>query len=309
MQALLPLGKVSPERVKVGPKRRVGAPTMQRPHACSLRVRLAEAAACGLGLGFAVGFGLACAPELDPRTCSDAIVGEPEDWQAEVPVATPECVGLPYAPPIGFCAEHEGGDHEALELDVRLDGTIVELGTGAPPADCAGMQATGSLFDPIDGALAVPPEDVRWIRIDVDGERWVLVMVAANDTAPLAVGDDVTAYVEWKIVPVWWRYRFDLRDADGEPLWWLADDIAFQPVEDTPGCQPVRLGEPACNSFFQCWQLQHHALEIGGATVAPHEQAVVDGLRFTNGASWFSYDASCTDVPYGERMIAATREG
>lgn len=269
--------------------------------------RLATHGVRGSVLGLVLG--VACGPEPDPRACSDEAVGEPEDWDAEVPVATPECADLPYAPPIGFCAEHDGGAHEALELDVELAGEIVELGTGAPPAGCSGFQASGSLFDAYDGALAVPPEDVRWLRLDVDGESWVLVLVAAHDTAPLAVGDRVTAWIEWKVVPFWSRYRFDLRDADGEPLWWFAADVSLEPLERTPACEPVRLGEPVCSSFFQCWRMQHHALEVGGTTVAPHEQAVVDGLRFTNGESWLSYDATCTDVPYAARMIAATREG
>lgn len=265
--------------------------------------------ACGSVLGLALGLGVACSPELDPRACSAEVVGQPEDWEAEVPVATPECVDVPYAPPIGFCAEHEGGAHEAPELDVELAGEIVEVGSGAPPVQCSGLQARGSLFDPTDGSLMVPPEDVRWIRLDVDGEIWVLVLVAANDTAPLAVGDEVTAWLEWEIVPFWSRHRFDLRDAGGEPLWWFAEDLALEPLERTPACASVRLGEPVCNSFFQCWRMQHHALEIGGVAVAPHEQAVVDGLRFTNGASWRSYDDTCTDVPYAWRMIATTREG
>ena len=70
----------------------------------------------------------------------------------------------------------------------------------------------------------------------------------------------------------------------------------------------MRLGEPVCNSADACTRMQHHALEIGGTTVGPHAQVVIDGLRFTNAASWYGYDTTCTDQPYGLRMLAATRE-
>ncbi len=261
---------------------------------------------CGLVLG--AGLGMACGPEPDPRVCADEVAGERADWETEVPVATPECNDLPFAPPIGLCVEHEGGTTDERELDVEIAGEIVELGTGVPPARCAGPNMSGMLFDE-QGELAAPPEDVRWIRLDVDGERWVLALMAAHDTAPLSVGDEVTAWIEWEIAPFFARYRFDLRDAEGEPLWWFADDSGFEPVASPPACQPVRLGEPVCNSTDVCWRMQHHAVKIGGTALAPHEQAVIDGLRFTNGSSWRSYDAACSDAPSGWRMLAATREG
>jgi len=263
---------------------------------------------CGLVLG--AGLGMACAPDPgpDPRVCSNEIVGEPADWDAEVPVATPECVDLPPEPAIGFCMRREGDpEPPEFELDLKISGKIVELGTGVPDDACGSLD-NGNHYDEV-GNLAFPPDGARWIRVDVGGEVWMLVFGAPNDAAPLAVGDAVTAWAERGTDGWGSRFRFDLRDAEGEPLWWFTSDIVLDPLEATPGCVPLRLGEPVCNSADACLQQQHHALEIGGTMVGPYEQAVVDGLRFTNGASWLSYESSCSDTPYGYRMVAASREG
>lgn len=261
-------------------------------------------------MGLALGLGSACSPDLDPRTCDDEVVGVAEDWNAEVPVDTPECAALPAEPVIGFCLRREGDageDDGSAELAVEISGKIVEVGSGVPEGSCVGLNYAGNIYDEF-AELAVAPEDVRWIRIDADGDTWELVLTAPNDLAPLAVGDSVRAWFERVGIAFGFGYRLDLRDAEAEPLWWFVSDSPSEPVEHAPGCLPMRLGEPVCNSADHCWRMQHHTLEIGGTTVGPHEQVVVDGLRFTNAASWFSYDATCTDYPYGHRMLAATRE-
>lgn len=249
-----------------------------------------------------------CVDEVDePSSCPAEAVGEREAWEpAAIPAEVPACVAAP-PQPLALCVEDAMGVTAAEELAIEVSGEITAVGTGKPPSDCVGLDVVGSLLDDA-GDLVPPPDDVRWIELDVDGVSWVIALAAPGNTTSLAVGDRVSASIERDQGLSYGRHRFELRDETGDTLWWLAADTQSEPLELTPQCVPLRLGAPMCHGQGTCGQEQHHEIEIDGVAVSPGEQRVVDGLRFTHGGSLFVFDASCSDPLHSWRMLAATRE-
>lgn len=255
-------------------------------------------------------FGWACSPEPEPepRSCTPEVVGEADDWQPPVlPADVAACAPAP-AEPVALCIERELAQPDEPDIALDRTGVVTDAGMGKPPGDCIGLDVVGRLLDD-DGTLVPAPEDVRWIELDVDGESWLIALAAPGNTATPAVGDEVSLSIDRKVQSFNLHTRVELRDQAGQTLWWMAADDGSEPLEYTPQCLPVRLGAPQCQTAGACWQAQHHALEIEGVSVAPGTQAVIDGLRFTHGASAIHYDDTCTDVSFGWRMLAATREG
>lgn len=251
-----------------------------------------------------------CLLEDEPDTlapsCPSPVVGDFDGYQPSVlPDEAPACTSA-LSEVLGACVSHEHGLTEEYGLHTELEGVITEVGTGPPPVPCHFPNGVGTLGV---GATPPAPEDVRWVRLDVDGESWVFALAAAGNTTALAVGQRVSASIEWQQASFQLSYHLELRDESGLTLWWLVADNAPGPIERTPDCLTMRLGPAECLSEEPCWQVQHHSMAFDGALVSPGQQVIIDDLRFTNGASGFTYDATCTDIPGGNRLLASTREG
>lgn len=258
-----------------------------------------------LGSALVTGCLVESGPEA-PASCPAAVVGDAEDLRPSViPDEAPQCAPAP-AEVLGACVSHELGLTKT-ELQVEIEGVIAEVGSGSPPVECPFPTSVGTLASTT--AAPAAEEDVRWIRIEADGESWVIALAAPDNTTALTVGQPVSASIEWSRSNAYLRYRLELRDVSDSTLWWFIADTGSPPIERTPDCLPVRLGPVECLSEATCWKEQHHAIEIDGASVSPGQQVIIDDLRFTNGASSFSYEPSCTDVPEGWRVLSGTREG
>lgn len=258
----------------------------------------------GLGLVLGASTGTACGPEIDPRSCSADAMGGAADWEAERG-SGPACDPAPRTP-LAVCIEGVEAVH-AVSVDLEIEGSVIEHGTGEPPISCSVRNTVGELYD-TEGELVVPPEWIHWVRIDEGGSTRVIAMIVPLGGPALELGEQVSG---WLDVEPARSGTFELSDGLGT-WWWLSmrSDRDFAAPSYVPGCPTTRLGELACVEDRGAFGLVHHfGVEIDGVAVAPGSQVRRGDLRIVNGEQWIlGGPCEVSDCAGTQQMMAAFRE-
>jgi hypothetical protein len=171
----------------------------------------------------------------------------------------------------------------------RLDivETVVELGAGAPPAECF------SAYDVTLGRESVPESGeltaARWIRASTAGGlETVIGAIAPSLEWPVAVGDEVSiAYRRSGSTFEPKRGRLELRGSDGELLVWMGFAGSVDELEQPPELVLAQ-GPEVCRLHSQCvptWTQHDLSVQLGEEmrVVGYGEQVRMGGYEVTHG--------------------------
>jgi hypothetical protein len=220
------------------------------------------------------------------------------------PVAMTSCVVAEGA----AAAEYDLSEVQSTgALTAWLNGSVAQVGAGAPPEGCEDMAGW------LEGGDATG-EGWWFVLEDGEGARWTVATLGLYDAAPVEAGEAVE--VQWRWVKA---EPFDgepggselfVGDWEGAPVAWVAAGRSFAEW-DAPSELSIQLGEELARCPEDCLTRVHYALEVSlegvSATLDTDTPADLGRLTVRHGGTTLSEDVTCSETSADYSRLAAWR--
>jgi hypothetical protein len=218
-----------------------------------------------------------------------------------------ECADAPSASHISICLVAAGAVPEVLSLERPIEGTVAEVGTGAPPEGCVDLHhSLGSYTATFD------PADAQWLRIeDAEGALWTLAVLVPVPL-PVAAGDvlDIDYQME-RFLPFngeYGSYSLYIQDQDGGSLLWATNTG----LGDFDGGLHVEFGSSDFTCIDDCSTRDYRELsfQLGtdSADVPFGEQLVLGDHIAVNAGAIEKSDLICSETEGSRASMAVVRQ-